>query len=209
MLMNLTCKEFLKELASDSPAPGGGSVSALAGSLGGALAGMVAQLTLGKEKYAQREADMREALEKARGLQKKLQEKVDEDTEAFNGVMAAFRMPKGTEAEKEKRQEAIQSAMRHAATVPLGVAEACLEVMQLCRLMVANGNPNALSDGGVGALMAEAGVMGALFNVEINLGSIKDEGFVAVMRGKARELEMKAATLREEVIRDVKAKLQG
>ncbi len=207
MLMHLKCSDFIEELASDSPAPGGGSISALAGSLGAGLASMVANLTLGKETFKEQEEEIRRALGQAARLKDKLKGLVDEDTEAFNRVMAAYKMPKATDDQKKARFQAIQEGMKHAARVPLEAAEACLEVLLLTELMVKKGNPNALSDGGVGALMAAAGVQGAVLNVEINLGWIKDEAFVEHMRGRASEIESKAVGLRDEIVRIVKEKL--
>ena len=207
MLIHLKFIDFIEELASDSPAPGGGSVSALAGSLGAALASMVANLTVGKEKFKEHEKEIQLSLDTATRLKNKLTSLVDEDTEAFNRVMAAFKMPKAKDEEKKARSIAIQEAMQHAAKIPMEVAEACLEILVITELLVKKGNPNALSDGGVGALMAAAGVQGAVFNVRINLGSIKDEAFVKEMSGRAAEIENKAVRLRDEIVKAVNEKL--
>lgn len=207
MLIHLKFIDFIEELASDSPAPGGGSVSALAGSLGAALASMVANLTVGKEKFKEHEKEIQLSLDTATRLKNKLKGLVDEDTEAFNRVMAAFKMPKAKDEEKKARSKAIQEAMQHAAKIPMEVAEACLEILVITELLVKKGNPNALSDGGVGALMAAAGVQGAVFNVRINLGSIKDEAFVKEMSGRAAEIENKAVRLRDEIVKAVNEKL--
>lgn len=207
MLIHLKVVDFIEELASDSPAPGGGSASALAGSLGAALASMVANLTVGKEKFKEHEKEIQLSLDTATRLKNKLTSLVDEDTEAFNRVMAAFKMPKAKDEEKKARSKAIQEAMQHAAKIPMEVAEACLEILVITELLVKKGNPNALSDGGVGALMAAAGVQGAVFNVRINLGSIKDEAFVKEMSGRAAEIENKAVRLRDEIVKAVNEKL--
>jgi formiminotetrahydrofolate cyclodeaminase len=208
MLMELGCKQFVEELASASPAPGGGSVSALAGALGAALVSMVANLTIGKEQYASVEEELEEALGKARALQQELVVCVDEDTEAFNQVMAAFKLPKGTDEEKQKRSMAIQEATKQAARLPMRVAECCLEALALTRIMVAKGNPNALSDGGVAALMAFAGLHGAIYNVQINLGSIKDQEFVKEMEERKEQVLSEGKALRDEVLLLVETKLQ-
>ena len=209
MLIDMKCSEFIEELASDSPAPGGGSVSALAGSLGAALASMVANLTLGKEKFKEQEEEIQWALDKATQIKLQLRDLVDEDTEAFNQVMAAFKMPKAAEEEKKARSQAIQKAMQNAANIPMQVAEASLEVLILTQVMVNKGNPNALSDGGVGALMALAGIQGALFNVKINLGSIKDKEFVSEMESKLKDILEKSNKLREDILKNVWEKLNG
>lgn len=199
MLIHLTCNEFIEELASDSPAPGGGSVSALAGALGVALVSMVAKLTLGKEKFSDQEQEILETLNKAEELTKKLKEYVDLDTEAFNLVMDAFRLPKGNEEERKKRSAAIQELMQHAASLPLEVAEDCLTVLKLSKTVVEKGNPNALSDGGVAALMAHAGIQGAIYNVKINLASIYDESFKKKMAERENTLMEEAGTVHDEI----------
>ncbi|WP_027366105.1 cyclodeaminase/cyclohydrolase family protein [Desulfotruncus alcoholivorax] len=173
MLMEMTVKGFLDELASKSPAPGGGSVSALAGSLAAALVSMVARLT-GAEAGNE---NMRRILEQAGGLMERLSRHVDDDAAAFNLVMQAYRLPKQTEVEKEQRSAAIQEALKGAASHPLLVAGECLQVLALCLEVVTLGNPNALSDAGVASLMAYSGITGAMFNVAINLEGIKDPVF--------------------------------
>ncbi len=207
MLIKMTCADFIEELASDSPAPGGGSVSALAGSLGASLASMVASLTMGKEKFKDQEEKMQDAHKKARELKDQLKHLVDEDTESFNQVMAAFRMSKSTDEEKKARSQAIQEAMKHAAQIPMQVAEASLEVLKVTQIMVDEGNPNALSDGGVGALMALAGIQGALFNVKINLGSIKDQDFIVEMEKKTESILNESSDLRDNIVNHVWVKL--
>jgi formiminotetrahydrofolate cyclodeaminase len=153
MLMDMTVKEFLTELASNSPAPGGGSVSAMAGSLSAALVSMVANLTTDNNDSGQNQ-DVDAALKRAADLMAVLEEAVDADTEAFNKVMDAYRLPKQTEEEKKKRSQAIQQALQGAALHPMKVARQCLDVLRLCSWAAAEGNPNALSDAGVAALLA-------------------------------------------------------
>ncbi len=201
MLMEMTVQEFLSELASDSPAPGGGSVSALAGGLAAALLSMVANLT----------TDTREAervLTEAGELRGSLEADVDADTAAFNRVMDAFRLPKGSDQDKEVRSQAIQQALQGAATHPLKVAQRCLQVLELCRWAVKSGNPNALSDAGVASLLAFSGIKGALYNVDINLQSIKDPEFKGEMVRKRDEILARAYKIQEELEEQLKKQLQ-
>lgn len=195
MLMEMTVKSFLNELASKSPAPGGGSVSALAGSLAAALVSMVARLT-GAEGDNEK---MRGILEKANGFMEKLNQHVDEDTAAFNRVMQAYRLPKQTEAEKEQRSAAIQEALKGAANHPLMVAGECLQVLALGMEVVALGNPNALSDAGVASLLAYSGITGAMFNVAINLEGIKDPAFVQQALAERDRIMSEAGRLYEGI----------
>lgn len=178
--------DFLSDLASDSPTPGGGSVAALAGALGASLGSMVCNLTIGKKKYADVERDMTLLLAKTEALRLELSQLIDEDAAAFDKVMTAMKMPKETEREKELRTEAMQTALVDAATVPFAVMEKCVEVAALAREAAEKGNAHAVSDAGVAALMARAGAHAAGLNVLINLGSISSPehaGFVE----KARE----------------------
>lgn len=201
MLMEMTVRDFLQELASDSPAPGGGSVSALAGALSAALVSMVAQLT------PDQQPAQKDILEKAADLRAALEKDVDADTEAFNKVMDAYRLPKQTAAEKDKRSQAIQQALQGAALHPLQVARECLEVLRLCFWAAAEGNPNALSDAGVAALLARSGIRGALYNVEINLSGIKDQQFKEGLTREKEEILKKAVQLQVEIENMVEHKL--
>jgi formiminotetrahydrofolate cyclodeaminase len=176
-----TLNDFLSDLASDAPTPGGGSVAALAGALGAALTSMVANLTLGRKKYADVEADVRAMLAKTEGLRLELAELMGEDAAAFDKVMAAMKLPKDTEEDKARRTEAVEAALTDAAMVPLAVMEKCVDVLGLAGDAAEKGNRNAVSDAGVAALMARAGAHAAKLNVLINLGWIKSEkhrGFV-------------------------------
>jgi len=176
-LINLTLTEFADALASDQTAPGGGSASALSGALGGALAVMVARLTLGRAKYAAHQDEMALVDVRADLLKRKLLALVDADTAAYNQVTDAYRLPKDTEAQKVARAAAVQAAFRVATEVPLATAEACAEVLALAGRVAAHGNRNAASDAAVAALLAHAGLHGAVRNVRINLGSLQDEAF--------------------------------
>jgi methenyltetrahydrofolate cyclohydrolase len=178
MLASLSVTEFLDELASGSPAPGGGSVSALAASLGAALTSMVCRLTIGKKKYAEVQIEMEKVLNQSEELRAKFSAMIDEDTMAFNKVMAAYGLPNETEEQKSIRKTEIQEAMKAATLVPLKLTGLCIEGLELVKIVAEKGNPGSISDAGVGALMLHAGGEGAALNVNINLGSLNDVFFV-------------------------------
>ena len=190
-LVDGTVRSFLDDLASESPAPGGGSVAALAGALAGALVAMVGRLTLGRQKYAAVEADMRDLVGRAEKLRRRLTGLVDADTEAYNRVAAAYGLPKGSPEEKNARGEAIQAGLRAAAEVPLEVCRACTEVLALAEHAAENGNTNAASDAKVAALLAAAGFEGAAANVAINLAAMNDAEFRARAERALQELRGK------------------
>lgn len=184
MLMDKKLNEFLAELKSDSPAPGGGSAAALAGAIGAALGIMVGNLTLNSNKYA-------EVHEKANQLTQQLEKRlavleryVDEDTRVFTQVMQAYKLPKSTDAEKTLRSQTIQQAMQSASQLPMKVATICMEVLELSSEVLEIGNANAASDAAVAGRMAHAAMWSAIYNVRINLGSIRDQDFVANMNKK-------------------------
>jgi len=178
ILTGTTLREFIEELSSSSPAPGGGSVSALSGAVGAGLVAMVCRLTIGKSGYEEHETFIKSALEKADSLAKELLDAVQKDTEAFDSVMAAFTMPKATDEEKEIRKSAIQEAFKGAIASPENIAVKCLKILEIADEIVNKCNSNAISDIGVGALEAWAGLQGAVLNVRINLPSIKDAEYV-------------------------------
>jgi len=177
MLTTSSVQEFLDQVASNSPAPGGGSVSALAASLGASLTSMVCRLTIGKKKYADVQKEMEEVLKKSEMLRANLTSIIDEDTEAFNKVMAAFGMPKETDEQKNERGDAIQVATKSATLVPLKLLSLCEEAVELARTVVEKGNKNSLSDAGVSLLLLQAAANGASLNVRINLSALEDEKF--------------------------------
>lgn len=177
-LAHSTISSFLSELASSSPAPGGGSVAALSGALAAALDSMVCQLTIGKKKYEHVQEDVSQLNQQLRTLQKRLIELIDEDTIAFNDVMAAFKMPKETEEQKKKRSESIQNGYKKAAEIPMETARIAKKVLHYSIDVAKKGNTNSITDAGVAALLGHAAVHAASLNVRINLGSIKDERFV-------------------------------
>ncbi len=184
MLIDMTIKDFLAELKSASPAPGGGSAAALAGAVGAALAMMVANLTAGNDKYQAAHGELGVLMPQLEERLDRLQRYVDEDTEMFNRVMAAYRLPKATEEEKAARGRAIQEALQQAAVLPMTVAECCGEVLDLARRMLEIGNANAASDAAVAGRMAHAAMWSAIYNVRINLASIKDQDFADKMRSR-------------------------
>ena len=206
-LVSMKIGGFLSELASDSPAPGGGSVAALAGSLGAALSSMVCNLTIGKEKYADVQLEIKDTLKKSEQLRKELIKLIDEDTEAFNDVMKAFKMPKETEEQKEKRKQAIQKGYKTAAKVPLETAKACEKTLDIAMVIAEKGNKNSITDAAVSALMAQAGVKSAILNIKINLGSIKDDEFVERISFEIDELQKNADDKTNEIMKIVENSL--
>jgi len=178
-LAELTVKAFTDELASSSPAPGGGSVAALAASLGSALSSMVGRLTVGKEKYKENWESMEKVIESGDALKERFLKLMEEDTEAFNDFMAAMKMPKDTEEQKAARSKAMQEGLKKAVQVPLETLKACRTLAEIAITAAEKGNPNAITDAGTAALLAKAAGIAAAYNVRINLGSIKDEAFVS------------------------------
>jgi formiminotetrahydrofolate cyclodeaminase len=184
MLPSLSVTDFLNETASQSPAPGGGSVSALAASLGSALTSMVCRLTIGKKKYVDVQREIENVLTRSEELRGKFLAMIDEDTAAFNKVMAAYGLPKDSEEQEAKRATEIQESMKSATLVPLKLMGLCIEALELVKIIVEKGNKNSISDAGVAALMLHAGCEGAALNVNINLGSIRDADFVKQIKTK-------------------------
>jgi methenyltetrahydrofolate cyclohydrolase len=188
--------DFLDKLASSAPEPGGGSASALAAAIGAALVSMVANLTVGKEKYADVQDQIKTLVDGSEKVRTRLQELVQEDTEVYGVLAKAFKMPRETEEEKTKRNDAIQAACKEATMVPYAIAEQCLEVAKLSEVAADIGNVNAVSDAGVAALLAEACAQCAALNVKINLGTIRDAAFneekwTGIQDILARSLELK------------------
>lgn len=195
--------EFVHEVSRESPAPGGGSVAALSGSLGAALASMVANLTTGKPGYEDAFGSMADTAVKAQKLKDTLLDAVDADTQAFNGYMNALRMPKATDEEKTARAAAMQEGLKEAVAVPLATAEKSLEAIKLSGAAAKVGNRNSISDAGVGAQMAYAGVIGGILNVLINLGGIRDESYVTEMKKKTESIRFEAEKLLLEAMESV------
>ena len=206
-LASMKVNNFLSELASSSPAPGGGSVAALAGGLGAALSSMVCNLTIGKEKYADVQGEIKEALKKSEQLRKDLTRLIDEDTEAFNDVMKAFKLPKETEEQKKKRSRAIQEGYKTAARVPLETTRTCEKILDVAMVVAKKGNQNSITDSAVSALMAQAGGESAILNVKINLGSIKDETFVKKISSELGKLQINTDNKTREILKIVNSKM--
>ncbi|NLL80958.1 MAG: cyclodeaminase/cyclohydrolase family protein [Tissierellia bacterium] len=211
MLIENTLKEYVNAVQSGDPTPGGGSVAALAGSLGAALTNMVGNLTFGKKAYNDLDGETQKKLEENfKELEKSvdiLMAIVDEDSTAFDGVMNALKMPKETDEEKENRSKAIQEGYKEALIVPLKCAKECLHVLELQEVFAHHGNINAITDVGVGTLLAYTGLEGALFNVYINLKSIKDEDFRKETEETAYQLLSKGKILRDELLEEVYRRL--
>lgn len=206
-LIDLSLQDFVEETASESPAPGGGSVSAALGALGAALATMVANLSSHKRGWDERWEEFSDWAERGKGCHDELLRLVDADTDAFNQVMAAFGMPKATDDEKAARKEAIAAATRRAIEVPLRVMEVARDSMAVIHAMATHGNPNSVSDAGVGALCARSAVMGARLNVEINCAGLDDEAFVSSVMARAAEIEAEAQSAEEEILTIVRRRI--
>lgn len=204
MLVDLTIKGFLSETAGSSPVPGGGSISALNGAIAAALTEMVANLTIGKKKYADVEGQMRAIAIEAASIRERLIRDIDRDSEAYDRVFAAFKLPKETEEQIAERKRIIQDATKEAAVVPMQVAEEIATVMETIIYVAHKGNRNAVTDACVAMMTARTCVLGALLNVRINLGSIEDEAFVKRMREKADHLEAEAIRIETKLLDWVK-----
>jgi formiminotetrahydrofolate cyclodeaminase len=198
---------FIDELASASPAPGGGSVAALSGALGAALTAMVCQLTIGKKKYAEVEEEMKKTLQQAEALRRTFSQLIETDTAAFNKVMEAFGLPKDTEPQKALRAAAIREATKEATLVPLEVMKHCIDAMALVQVVAANGNVNSVSDAGVGAFMLHAACEGASLNVRINLNSLDDAEFVGWKTDEVQSLLKTSRMMLEETQTILESKL--
>lgn len=188
-LKALSVEAFINETGSDSPAPGGGSIAALNGATGAALIEMVAALTIGKEKHAAVEAEMKDIQVKAHEMKARFLAYIDEDSAAFNKIMAAFKLPKETDEDKKARSAAIQEATKGAALVPYHIGELANELLPLAEAVIVKGNQNAVTDGAVATMNARTAVHSAFLNVKINLGSIKDGAFVADLNQKMAAIE--------------------
>lgn len=206
-LVDLTVKGFAHETSRESPAPGGGTIAAYMGALGAALGGMVANLSSHKPGWDERWNEFSQWADKGQALMGELLHLVDEDTEAFNRIMAAFGLPKKTDEDKAARTAAIQAATLYASQVPLHTMQESFKVFELCKAMAEIGNPNSVSDAGVGALAARAAVLGAGMNVKINAGSLTDHEMAGKLIAEANELIEKANAAEAEITAIVNAKL--
>ena len=206
-LVDMTCSAFAEETASESPAPGGGSISAYMGALGAALGTMVANLSSHKAGWDERWEEFSDYAERGQALMAELLHLVDEDTEAFNRIMAVFAMPKATDEEKAARSAALQSATLYATQVPLKTMKAALRVFEIVKAMADIGNPNSVSDAGVGALAARSAVLGAQLNVKINAAGLKNREVADALVAEAEQIAAEAIALEAEVLKIVNEKI--
>ncbi len=200
MLSGLTIQEFLAKAASNSPAPGGGSVAALSASLAASLTEMVARLTIGKKGYELFEQEMKIIAKEALLFRKKFIKDIDKDANAYNDVMSAYALPKKTQEETLVRQQKIQDGLKQAALIPLDVARDAAKLMELTRKAVEKGNKNAVTDGVVGAMIAKTAALAALYNVKINLNTIKDESFVEKVSKQIKKLGTQVVNKEKEIL---------
>ena len=188
MLKEQPIEQYLTELASSQSTPGGGSAAALIGAMGAALVSMVCNLTVGKEKYKDVEAELQSVLTQAETLRAQLTDLADQDIAAFDGVMSAYGLPRQSGEQKQARRRAIQDALKQAADVSIDIVSACRQVISLSRPVAEKGNLNVVSDAGVAVVSAEAGLKAATLNVIINLNFIKDEAFISAKRAELDKL---------------------
>lgn len=206
-LVEMKVTDFVDEVSRESPAPGGGSIAALSGALGASLSSMVANLTANKRGSEEVDDILNYAAERCQEIKFQLVKSVDDDTNAFNQYMDAMRLPKKTDEEKKKRTATMQEGLKAAVQVPFSTAQLSYEAIEIAVKVAQNGNPNSITDVGVGAQSAYTGVQGGIYNVLINLKSIKDESFVEDMRNKCDELRSKAEAKLKEVLAMVESKL--
>ena len=209
MLTDLTVKDFLNKVAGSDPVPGGGSIAALNGALASALAAMVANLTIGKKKYAEVQEDMQAIAQEAERLMGDFTADIDRDSDAYDRVFACFKMPKETDEEKAARSAAIQEATKYAAQVPLEVARRACALMPLIAEVALKGNQNAVTDACVAMMSARNAVLAAVLNVRINLSSLKDTELVTRLQAEADGLEQEACQQEQALLNKVKALLQA
>lgn len=205
MLIDRTLAAFADELASNSPAPGGGSIAALSGALAAGLTSMVCRLTLGKKKYADVQDEIESILVRSEDVRARFTQLIDRDTDAFNAVMKAYGMPKESDEEKSARAAAVEASMKDAVRMPLDVMRCARELSELTARAKEIGNRNSVTDAGVAALMLQAACRGAAFNVKINLGSIADQEFVRETSRTLAEIEASTLRLSEETVKGVES----
>lgn len=199
-LTDLSTKEFLTLLASDAPAPGGGGAAAVAGGLAAALASMLANLTIGKKKFAEQEAEVKVLLQEAEPLRQQMLQLVQQDAEVFDKFMQCYKLPKNTEVEQQLRTQAISEAAKKAAEIPMEIAVFSVKIMELTARLAVIGNPGVITDGAVSGLLARAAVRSSVYNVLVNLPLTKDAEYKQTMTAKAELLEQQAAKLEHEIL---------
>ena len=207
-LVRMTCRDFAYETASESPAPGGGSISAYMGALGAALGTMVANLSSHKPGWDDRWKEFSDWADRGQEVMRSLLALVDEDTAAFNRIMAALGMPKGSDEEKKARADALEAATLYATEVPLKTMRESVRSYELLKAMASEGNPNSVSDAGVGALAATAAVRGAHLNVRINAAGLSDREAAERLCAQAQEIEAEAAAAEAEIMQIVNSKIR-
>ncbi len=207
MTKHNTIAKFLDELASEQPTPGGGGAAAIMGAVGAALVSMVANLTIGKKNYEAFDEELKETRAKAEAVRAELTAAINEDVDAFNAVMGAYGLPREGDEQKAARAAAIQAALKQATDAPLRAVKACHEVIKLSAVVAEKGNVNVISDAGVAALAANAGLRSAALNVYINAKSIKDREFAEIRVGEVNALTDLAALKTEEVYAVVRGKI--
>ncbi len=200
MFKELTLIEYLEKTASGEATPGGGSIAALCAAAAAGLTEMVANLTVGKKNYQSVEAEMNDIAQKVSEYREKLIRAIDEDPEAYNQVMTAFKLPKGTHAEIKRRNQAIQDGLKNAALVPMGVAEDAFQIMGIAEKAITKGNKNAITDGLVAVVTARTAALAAIYNVRINLDSITESEFVEALSQKAGALEEQVRKSEEKIL---------
>lgn len=206
-LVDMSLEEFADETASESPAPGGGSIAAYMGALGAALSGMVANLSSHKRGWDNRWEEFSDWAEKAKDYQTELLKMVDEDTNAFNRIMDAFSLPKSSDEEKAARANAIEEATKFATEVPFKTMQLCFDSMEAIKTMAEIGNPNSVTDAGVAAIAARGGVYGAMLNVKINAAELNDKAFASTIIKKAEDLNKHANLIEQEILKIVESKI--
>lgn len=199
-LTDLSTKEFLTLLASDAPAPGGGGAAAIAGGIAAALASMLANLTIGKKKFAEHEAEAKALLERAEELRLQMLQLAEKDAEVFDQFMRCYKLPKNTEAELEARSQAIRAAAKQATEIPMEIARISVKIMEITAQLAVIGNPNVITDGAVSGLLARAAARGSVYNVLINLHLTKDDEYNKIMAQEAALLEQQAEKLEQEIL---------
>ena len=204
---NKTIQEFLSHTASNNPVPGGGSISALNGAIATALAEMLANLTIGKKKYVELEDEMKQTVDKMGQQREFFFADIDRDAGAYKTVMDAFKLPKETDEEKAKRSNQIQEATKHAALIPMEIAQRAFDLLDEIEHTTRNGNSNAVTDGCISMMTCRTAVLGALLNVRINLGSIKDADFVKDLENRCNTMEVEAMRKEQELYEWVKTTL--
>ena len=206
---DVTLSQFLDAVAGGTATPGGGSVSALVGTLAAALVEMVVNLTVGKKGFEAQDEEMKKMGAEARSYRDALSSAISQDMNAYQAVMKAYLLPKNTEAEKTNRKEEIQKALKRAADPPLFTAATSLKVLKLCQKATEKGNPNAITDAAVGALLAEAALQGGVFNVLVNLAALEEEDTVKKMKQELRRLAAEGIKTREKILTQVRGRLKA